>query len=77
MISGTMEQQTANYVHLGLLAGAAVLLIAGLVLLVAAVSFEGYVAAAMVMALGGCSYAGARELKARQAKTNENNVVRD
>jgi hypothetical protein len=77
MISGTMEQPTANYVHLGLLAAAVVLLIAGLVLFVAAVSFEGYVAAVMVMALGGCSYAGARELKARQAKTNETNVIPD
>jgi hypothetical protein len=68
-----MEQPTAHYLHIGLLAGAVVLLIAGLVLFVAAISFEGYVAALMVMALGGCCYAGARELKARQARTNENN----
>ena len=57
--------------HLGLVALAVVLLLAGLVLLVAAVSFEGYIAALMVMALAGCSYAGARELKARQSKTTD------
>ena len=69
-----MSPEGNHYFYLGLLAGAVVLLIAGLVLFVAAVSFEGYIAALMVMALAGCSYAGARELKARQAK---NKVVPD
>ena len=44
-------------------------MIVGVVLLIAAISFEGYIAALMVMALGGCTYAGARELKNREAKT--------
>ena len=68
---------TPSHLYLALLGIAAVLLIAGLVLFVAAISFEGYIAALMVMALAGCSYAGARELKARQAKTIETDVVRD
>jgi len=59
---------TNEHLYLALVGLAAVLLIAGLVLFVAAVSFEGYIASLMVMALAGCSYAGARELKARQAK---------
>ena len=65
-------QLPRNPVQLALLGLAAVLLIAGLVLFVAAVSFEGYIAALMVMALAGCSYAAARELKAREAKTPVN-----
>ena len=59
---------TNEHLYLALVGIAAVLLIAGLVLFVAAVAFEGYIAALMVMALAGCSYAGARELKARMAK---------
>ncbi|HET7670538.1 MAG TPA: hypothetical protein VFK84_09035 [Burkholderiales bacterium] len=66
-----MPPERNRYLHLGLVGGAIVLLIAGLVLFVAAVSFEGYIAALMVMALAGCSYAGAREVKARQARTPE------
>ena len=66
-----------NPLYLALLGLAVVLLIAGLVLFVAAVSFEGYIAALMVMALAGCSYAGARELKARQARTDDTGVIRD
>ena len=72
-----MPPDRRHYIYLGLLAGAAVLLIAGLVLFVAAVSFEGYIAALMVMALAGCSYAGARELQARQAKPNQTDVAPD
>jgi hypothetical protein len=72
-----MPPETNHYLHLGLVAGAAVLLLAGLVLFVAAVSFEGYIAALMVMALAGCSYAGAREVKSRQAKTGETSVLPD
>ena len=60
---------TNEHLYFALLGVAALLLLAGLVLFVAAVSFEGYIAALMVMALAGCSYAGAREVKARQAKT--------
>lgn len=66
-----MPPERNRYLHLGLVGGAIVLLIAGLVLFVAAVSFEGYITALMVMALAGCSYAGAREVKARQARTPE------
>lgn len=60
-----------SYLYLGLLGATAVSIIAGVVLLFAAVAFEGYIAALMVMALGGCTYAAARELKARQARTPE------
>lgn len=59
------------YLHTALLAATAVSIIAGVVLLFAAVAFEGYIAALMVLALGGCTYAAARELKARLARTPE------
>jgi hypothetical protein len=72
-----MSPEGKHYFYLGLLAGAVILLIAGLVLFVAAISFEGYIAALMVMALAGCSYAGAREVKSRQAKTEETRVIPD
>ena len=58
-----MSENTRKYLYLGLLAGAAVLLIAGGVVLGMAVSFEGYVTALMLWALAGCGVVGAREFK--------------
>jgi predicted small lipoprotein YifL len=58
-----MSETTRKYLYLGLLAGAAILLIAGAVVLGMAVSFEGYVTALMLWALAGCGVVGAREFK--------------
>ena len=62
-----MQETTTNYIHLGLIGGAVISVLVGLVLLVAAIAFEGYIAGLMVMALGGCCYAAARELKKKAA----------
>ncbi|HWI35846.1 MAG TPA: hypothetical protein VNU64_05275 [Burkholderiales bacterium] len=40
-----------------------ILLVAGIVLLYAAVSFEGYLLALIAVALAGCSFTGVQELK--------------
>jgi hypothetical protein len=58
-----MTDNTRKYLYLALLGAAAVLSIAGAVVLVVAVSFEGYVTALMLWALAGCGVVGARELK--------------
>ena len=41
----------------------AILVLVGIVLFWAAVSFEGYLLALIALALAGCSFTGARELK--------------
>jgi len=49
-----------------------ILLVVGIALFWAAVSFEGYLLALIAMALAGCSFTGAEELKAKLAtKGNE------
>jgi len=58
-----MSENTRKYLYLSLLGGAAVLLIAGAVVLGLAVAFEGYVTALMLWALAGCGVVGAREFK--------------
>jgi hypothetical protein len=58
-----MPQNVRDYLYPALLSVAGVLLIAGLVLFWAAVSFEGYITALMTLTLAGCSFLGARELK--------------
>jgi hypothetical protein len=57
-----MPPITRKHVYLSLLGATGVLLIAGAVLLILAVSFEGYVSALLLWALAGCSFFGAREL---------------
>lgn len=61
-----MPQNLRDYVYTALLGATAVLLIAGLVLFWAAISFEGYITALMTLTLGACSFLGARELKPNQ-----------
>ncbi len=61
-----MPQNARDYVYAALLGATAVLLIVGLVLFWAAISFEGYITALMALTLAGCSFLGARELKPNQ-----------
>ncbi len=68
-----MTDNTRKYLYLALLGAAAVLLIAGAVVLVIAVSFEGYVTALMLWALAGCGVVGARELKQWKPRTQTPN----
>lgn len=63
-----MSDKTRKYLYLSLLGSAAVLLIAGAVVLGLAVSFEGYVTALMLWALAGCGVVGAREFKQWQPR---------
>jgi hypothetical protein len=58
-----MTDNMRKYLYLALLGAAAVLSIAGAVVLALAISFEGYVTALMLWALAGCSVVGAREFK--------------
>jgi len=57
-----------EYVHAALLGITAVLIILGIAVFYSAASFEGHIAGVMLLALAGCSYSGARELKAKLAK---------
>ena len=63
-----MSEKTRQYLYLSMLGGAAVLLIAGAVVLGLATSFEGYVTALLLWALAGCGVVGARELKEWQPR---------
>jgi hypothetical protein len=61
-----------KHFYTGACIASAILLLAGIVLLWAAVSFEGYLLALIAIALAGCSFTGAEELKAKLApKGNE------
>src|SRR4249919_1072267 len=62
-LSTLMPQNTRDYLYAALLIATPVLLLAGAVVFWAAVSFEGHIAALMLLALASCSFAGARELK--------------
>ena len=66
-----MPPNLSEYLYPGLRIAGVVLLIAGAVALGFAVSFEGYIAALMVFTLAGCSFVGARELKAKQASAEK------
>jgi len=59
-----------HHLHLGLQMASGVLVIAGLGALLAAVTFQGYISALLLLALAGCGFAGARELAAKQKKTD-------
>ena len=59
-----------DHVHLGLRIASAVLVIAGLAALFVAVTFQGYITGLLLLALAGCGFAGARELAAKQKKTD-------
>jgi hypothetical protein len=61
-----MPQNLRHYLYPALLSVTGVLLIAGLVLFWAAISFEGYITALMTLTLAGCSFLGARELKSEK-----------
>jgi CHASE2 domain-containing sensor protein len=60
-----LRQLRPHHLHLGLLITSAVLVIGGLVALWAAVSFQGYISALLLLALAGCGFAGARDLAAK------------
>jgi hypothetical protein len=61
-----MPQNVRDYLYAALLGAAPVLLIAGAVVFWNASSFQGYIAALMVLTLAACSFLGARELKPNQ-----------
>jgi hypothetical protein len=66
-----LPQIRPDHVHLGLRIASAVLVIAGLgALLFVAVTFQGYITGLLLLALAGCGFAGARELAAKQKKTD-------
>ena len=54
-----------NYFFPGTRIASGILLVVGIVLFWAAVSFEGYLLALIAGALAGCGFTGAQELKAR------------
>jgi hypothetical protein len=61
-----MQQQARDYLYAGLLGATPVLLIAGIVMLWNASSFQGYIGALMVLTLAACGFLAARELKPTQ-----------
>ena len=58
-----MQPQVRDYLYAGLLGATPVLLIAGVIMLWTASTFQGYIGALMVLTLAACSFLGARELK--------------
>jgi len=52
-----------RYFYTGALVASGILLVVGIVLFWAAVSFEGYLLACIALALAGCGFTGAQELK--------------
>lgn len=58
-----MQENVRDYLYAGLLGAAPVLLIAGVVMLWTASTFQGYIGALMVLTLAACSFLSARELK--------------
>ena len=60
-----MPHNLRDYLYRGLLISTPVLLIAGAITFWAAISFQGYIVALMALALAGCAFAAAREIKAR------------
>lgn len=63
-----MSEKTRKYLYLSLFGSAAVLLIAGAVMLGLATSFEGYVSALLLWALAGCGLVGAQEVRQWQPR---------
>ncbi len=61
-----MPPNVRDYLYAGLLGATPLFLIAGVVMLWNASSFQGYVGALMVLTLAACSFLGARELKPAQ-----------
>ena len=61
-----MPRNVRDYLYAALLSATAVLLMVGLVLFWAAIAFEGYIAALMILTLAGCSFLGARELRSEK-----------
>ena len=59
----TLPPNFRDYFYNGARIASAILAIAGIVLFWAAVSLEGYLLALITLALAGCSFAGARELR--------------
>jgi hypothetical protein len=56
-------QNVRDHFYTGARIASGILLVAGIVLFLAAVSFEGYLLALIAVALAGCSFTGAQELK--------------
>ena len=54
-----------DYLYTGARIASGILLVVGIVAFLAAISFEGYLLALIALALAGCSFTGAQELKAR------------
>jgi len=57
--------------YIGARIASGILLVVGIALFWAAVSFEGYLLALIAMALAGCSFTGAEELKAKQTQAKQ------
>jgi hypothetical protein len=58
-----MRQNIREYSYAGLIAATPILVLIGLALLWTAVSVEAHLTAFIFLALAGCSYVGAQELK--------------
>ena len=71
-----LPRNMRDYVHTTLLVGTAVLSIAGAVVFLLAVSFQGYIGALMLFALAGLSFTAARELKPAPPATKEQELPR-
>jgi hypothetical protein len=56
-------QKVREHFYTGARIASGILLVAGIVLLYAAVSFEGYLLALITVALAGCGFTGLQELK--------------
>jgi hypothetical protein len=56
-------QHVRDHFYTGARIASGILLVTGIVLFVAAVSFEGYLLALIAVALAGCSFTGAQELQ--------------
>ena len=63
----TLSESAREWSYAVLLAGTAVFLIAGMILFATAVSVETYFVGAILVALAGVSYVGARDLKGQRA----------
>lgn len=65
-----MPHNLREYLYRGLLISTPALFLAGAITFWAAISFQGYIIALMALALAGCAFVGAREIKARDPNAN-------
>lgn len=68
-----MPKDLGKYLYPACVLAAAVLALAGLAVLTAASTFEGYITALLLFALGGVAVCGAWEVKAKDARPDAGN----